>query len=281
MAFSFGYTPSYRRRHRYPYALFDTSPLDNIIAPPTSRWFWDSDEEEQAYPYNQLCQLMHLVDGNDPTCKPQVRKNPEWHQVVDTHQYDEEDVKVSVDGHSVIVTAKHETTNGEDFDMIQMNRCFKVGQDVDLSKLKTKFWKGHLVMKAPKKDTKEERELAVECTDDAKSKAAVEKSNQEKSLSCVDPKDFKLSLNLSAFSPEDIKIKTSGNTVTVKAQKENTSDDHYSKMSFYRSFVLPDNVDAHSLKSKFDADGQLCITMSDQEEAKKENDASNKVGAEK
>ncbi|CAN8000658.1 unnamed protein product [Ixodes hexagonus] len=83
------------------------------------------------------------------------------------------------------------------------------------------------------------------------------------SKSCVasDPDKFALRVDCRHFAPEEITIKTVDNCVVVHGKHEEKSDDtgSYVKREFTRRYVLPDDVDPHTVTSTLSAGGLLAV----------------------
>lgn len=87
------------------------------------------------------------------------------------------------------------------------------------------------------------------------------------------PKEFKIELAAPGLTREDFKVEVENNVLSVSAQKEeeekkekkNYRKREFSYTSFWRSFVLPENVLAENIDAKYEH-GVLLITL-----PKKEN----------
>ncbi|CAN8004293.1 unnamed protein product [Ixodes hexagonus] len=83
------------------------------------------------------------------------------------------------------------------------------------------------------------------------------------SQSCVasDPDKFALRVDVRHFAPEEITVKTVDNCVVVHGKHEEKSDDagSYVKREFTRRYVLPDDVDPHTVTSSLSAGGLLAV----------------------
>lgn len=76
-----------------------------------------------------------------------------------------------------------------------------------------------------------------------------------------DDDTYKILVNVANYKPEELVIKTIGNTVNVEAKhEEKTSDGHsFSTKSFQQSFTLPRGVNPESVSSSLSKDGTLTI----------------------
>jgi HSP20 family protein len=95
---------------------------------------------------------------------------------------------------------------------------------------------------------------------------------KEMNLPAVNIKDntdhFAIELAAPGFKKEDLKANVKDGVLTISSEKKHESEEEkkgytrkeWSYASFRRSFVLPDNTDADSLKAKF-ADGVLKLEL--------------------
>lgn len=87
-------------------------------------------------------------------------------------------------------------------------------------------------------------------------------------------KEFKIELAAPGLSREDFKVEVENNVLNVSAQKEeeekneknNYRKREFSYTSFWRSFVLPENVLAEKIDAKYDQ-GVLLITLPKKEDS--------------
>ena len=72
---------------------------------------------------------------------------------------------------------------------------------------------------------------------------------------------YKIDINVQQFKPEELVIKTVGQTVQVEAKHEEKTSDgaSYSTRNFSQSFTLPRGVDPESVASSLSRDGKLTI----------------------
>ncbi|PIC28701.1 hypothetical protein B9Z55_020528 [Caenorhabditis nigoni] len=70
---------------------------------------------------------------------------------------------------------------------------------------------------------------------------------------------FAVNLNVSQFKPEDLKINLDGRTLTIQGEQEVKNDSGYSKKSFSRVIILPEDVDVAAVVSNLSEDGKLSI----------------------
>ena len=86
---------------------------------------------------------------------------------------------------------------------------------------------------------------------------------------------FVVTADLPGMKKDDIRVDLRDNTLTLSGEKkfeETTSKDNYLRVersygSFYRSLMLPSNVDANNIKASY-KEGVLQLTIPKKEEAK-------------
>lgn len=77
---------------------------------------------------------------------------------------------------------------------------------------------------------------------------------------------FSVQLDVSHFKPEDLKIQLDGRELKIEGTQESKSEHGYSKRSFSKMILLPEDADLTALQSAISNDGKLQI-----EAPKKEN----------
>ena len=70
---------------------------------------------------------------------------------------------------------------------------------------------------------------------------------------------FKLQFDLRQFKPEEIQVKTSGNTLSVHAKRVDKTEGRPVLGEYYRQYVVPRDVHPNQLTSKLGVDGILTI----------------------
>jgi len=85
--------------------------------------------------------------------------------------------------------------------------------------------------------------------------------NSGLSRTFIDGDLYKIEINVQNFKPEDLVIKTVGQTVQVEAKHEEKTSDgaSFSSRNFSQSFTLPREVDPESVASSLSRDGKLTI----------------------
>ncbi|PIO72154.1 Hsp20/alpha crystallin family protein [Teladorsagia circumcincta] len=70
---------------------------------------------------------------------------------------------------------------------------------------------------------------------------------------------FAVTIDVSKFKPENLKVNIDGRQLTIEGKEENKEDSSYSMRSFVRQWVLPENVDLEAIKSSLSDSGHLSI----------------------
>ncbi|CAG0901225.1 unnamed protein product [Darwinula stevensoni] len=78
----------------------------------------------------------------------------------------------------------------------------------------------------------------------------------------VNDKDmFQVSLDVQQFAPEEITVKTVGDSVVIEGKHEEKPDEHgFVSRQFLRRYLLPANVRAEDVKSSLSSDGVLTVS---------------------
>nr|QCC88565.1 heat shock protein 18.8 [Sitophilus oryzae] len=87
--------------------------------------------------------------------------------------------------------------------------------------------------------------------------------DQEDAAVTQDRDKFQVKIDVEAFKPEEIKIRTlsDANTIEIEAKHEEKQDDHgFISRHFVRRFVLPKGHDLKSVVSNLSEDGVLTVT---------------------
>ncbi|ULT90649.1 hypothetical protein L3Y34_008758 [Caenorhabditis briggsae] len=74
-----------------------------------------------------------------------------------------------------------------------------------------------------------------------------------------DDTKYAIQLDVSHFKPEDLKIELNGRELKVEGSQETKSEHGYSKRSFSKMVLLPEDVDLTALKSAISNEGKLQI----------------------
>mgnify|MGYP002062432305 CR=1 FL=1 len=71
---------------------------------------------------------------------------------------------------------------------------------------------------------------------------------------------FAVSVDVSHFKPEELKVNVNGNVLTIEGKHEEKDDQHGSiQRSFIRKYTLPEDANMESLRSSLSDKGHLCI----------------------
>ena len=71
--------------------------------------------------------------------------------------------------------------------------------------------------------------------------------------------EFRLNVDMNAFKPDEINVKTTGNAISIKAKHEESTDDSTVLHEFSRTFTLPEDVDPVSLVCSLSKDGVMTV----------------------
>ncbi|CAG9839456.1 unnamed protein product [Diabrotica balteata] len=73
--------------------------------------------------------------------------------------------------------------------------------------------------------------------------------------------DFEVILDVQQFAPNEITVKTNGNSILVEGKHEEKQDEHgYIMRHFVRRYVLPQTHDAENVVSSLSSDGVLTVS---------------------
>ncbi|KAJ1363036.1 hypothetical protein KIN20_022789 [Parelaphostrongylus tenuis] len=70
---------------------------------------------------------------------------------------------------------------------------------------------------------------------------------------------FAVSLDVSKFKPENLKVNIDGHRLTIEGKEELKEENSYSMRAFTRQFVLPKDVNLDAVRSSLTNSGQLSI----------------------
>uniref|UniRef100_A0A158PAU2 SHSP domain-containing protein n=1 Tax=Angiostrongylus cantonensis TaxID=6313 RepID=A0A158PAU2_ANGCA len=77
-----------------------------------------------------------------------------------------------------------------------------------------------------------------------------------------DEKKFAVSIDVSHFKPEELKVSLDGKVLTVEGKQECKNDNSYMNYgfrSFVRSWTLPNDVDTNAIQTELNDQGKLTI----------------------
>ncbi|KAF1750659.1 hypothetical protein GCK72_017210 [Caenorhabditis remanei] len=89
--------------------------------------------------------------------------------------------------------------------------------------------------------------------------AGIDRINKNSSEISNTNEKFAINLNVSQFKPENLKINLEGRTLTIQGDEEVKNEHGYSKKSFSRVILLPEDVDVSAVASNLSEDGKLAI----------------------
>ncbi|VDM53411.1 unnamed protein product [Angiostrongylus costaricensis] len=72
---------------------------------------------------------------------------------------------------------------------------------------------------------------------------------------------FAVSVDVSEFKPENLKVNIDGHRLTIEAKEELKEENGYSMRSFTRRFLLPEDVDLNAIHSSLTDNGQLSVEV--------------------
>nr|CDJ87955.1 Heat shock protein Hsp20 domain containing protein [Haemonchus contortus] len=71
-----------------------------------------------------------------------------------------------------------------------------------------------------------------------------------------------ISLDVSKFKPDELKVNLDGRTLTVEGRQEVMEGSSYTARSFLRQWTVPEGVDVEQIRSSLTEDGHLAIEVS-------------------
>ncbi|KAK6053404.1 Hsp20/alpha crystallin family protein [Cooperia oncophora] len=74
-----------------------------------------------------------------------------------------------------------------------------------------------------------------------------------------DDKKFAVSMDVSQFKPEELKVNLDGRMLTVEGKQESKGENTFMARSFVRSWYLPEDIDVDRLKTDLSDKGKLTI----------------------
>ncbi|XP_046751799.1 protein lethal(2)essential for life-like [Diprion similis] len=94
----------------------------------------------------------------------------------------------------------------------------------------------------------------------------------------ADKDQFKVSLDVQQFKPEEINVKVVDKCVVVEAKHEEKRDEHgWVSRQFERRYLIPDQCNIDEVSSNLSSDGILTITAPRKEQPKVEGERSIKI----
>ncbi|VDO90041.1 unnamed protein product [Heligmosomoides polygyrus] len=74
-----------------------------------------------------------------------------------------------------------------------------------------------------------------------------------------DEKKFAVSLDVSHFKPEELKVELEGRDLTIEGVQEVKTDHGYMKKSFVHKWALPEDCDLDAVHTQIDNEGHLTV----------------------
>ncbi|VDM53409.1 unnamed protein product [Angiostrongylus costaricensis] len=74
-----------------------------------------------------------------------------------------------------------------------------------------------------------------------------------------DDSKFAVSLDVSQFRPEELKVHLEGNELTIEGKHQHKNDTSFMERSFVRKWMLPENVDLEALRTQLNDAGHLPV----------------------
>ncbi|PIO74757.1 Hsp20/alpha crystallin family protein [Teladorsagia circumcincta] len=70
-----------------------------------------------------------------------------------------------------------------------------------------------------------------------------------------------ISLDVSRFKPDELKVNIEGRTLTIEGKQEITEGSNHTSRSFLRRWTLPEDIDVEQIRSTLTENGQLAIEV--------------------
>ncbi|KJH48349.1 Hsp20/alpha crystallin family protein [Dictyocaulus viviparus] len=144
-----------------------------------------------------------------------------------------------------------------------VNNESKFAVSVDVSKFKPENLKvnidGHRVTIEGKEELKEENGYSMKLVAADFLRVETGTNNQPYIQVVNNESKFAVSVDVSKFKPENLKVNIDGHRVTIEGKEELKEENGYSMKSFVRQFVLPDDVNLDAIRSSLTDSGQLSV----------------------
>ncbi|KAF7631175.1 hypothetical protein Mgra_00008614 [Meloidogyne graminicola] len=150
---------------------------------------------------------------------------------------------IKVFGRELTVRCLHEDQNNRR----EMNRSYRLPDDVDINSVESKLSnRGNLTIRAAKRES-----LHHESTFPQSVGFSAFPSSKKA--------DFEVELDVHEFKPEEVEVKVTGNKVSIHCLHEGKDSSQTVKNEISRSYVLPNDVDPDTVKSKLSDRGILTV----------------------
>ncbi|KAL3280786.1 hypothetical protein HHI36_004018 [Cryptolaemus montrouzieri] len=167
---------------------------------------------------------------------------------LNVQEFRPEDIKIKVNGNTVIIKAKHLQETG----MKRVIKTYSLPDNCEITKLERKFTpQGHLLLTIPKF-------LGLLYDSNNKQKPNTTKSNVKCKFNITSEK-FEIKIDVTNFKPKDINIIQQKRMITVIGKRFGKLDSTEEK--FEKTFLLPSDYDITKIDRKFHSDGVLVISV--------------------
>ena len=168
---------------------------------------------------------------------------------LDVRNYRPDEVSLRVEGNILVVKGKHYSDGSFGFERNEFHRTYPVPQDADAASISSRISKdGFLTIEASKRIFNSEDDLTWGGFETRAGEVAK-----------IDDKKFSVLLDVTNFTPDEIKVKVVGNELSVSAKHESENEGHFTSRQFNRHFVLPKDVDMSSVVSRLTEEGKLVV----------------------
>jgi len=192
---------------------------------------------------------------------------------LDCKHFKPEELDVKVDGTTIVIVAKQEVKESGGTRTRVFEQKFTLPNGVQADRVTSTInADGVLTINAPKGkpassavsqsiEQKMDKILSPASWPDHSLGSSMDDFDNSNSRAYVDGDMYKIDINVQQFKPEELVIKTVGQTVQVEAKHEEKTSDgaSYSTRNFSQSFTLPRGVDPESVASSLSRDGKLTI----------------------
>eukprot|EP00096_Caligus_rogercresseyi_P013477 TRINITY_DN611_c0_g1_i2.p1 TRINITY_DN611_c0_g1~~TRINITY_DN611_c0_g1_i2.p1 ORF type:complete len:481 (-),score=170.90 TRINITY_DN611_c0_g1_i2:1016-2458(-) len=228
-------------------------------------------------------------NNNNDEGLPQPKINYEDDKVtisLDCHKYRPEELDVKVEGSNIIVLAKQEIKEAGGTRKRVFEQSFSLPSGVKPENISSNLTKeGYLIISAPRGNTSAsissqniERRLDSALSPSnwgttssstnspvvisSASSPIAPPSSEDDAKVVIENDTYKILLDVSAYKPEELVIKTLDNSVHIKAKhEEKTSDGRSSSVrQFSKSYTLPKGVNPESVVSSLSKEGVLTVS---------------------
>ncbi|XP_055385363.1 heat shock protein 27-like [Condylostylus longicornis] len=104
-------------------------------------------------------------------------------------------------------------------------------------------------------------------------RVAENNSNNMETQAIVDKDGFKLSIDVQQFEPNEVTVKTVGNTVVIEGKHEERPDENgLISRQFIRKYTVPENCNIKDLISTLSSDGILTVKAPSLEKLEENNE---------